>query len=78
MDNDLDIRTRMNELHPDLSNLVNKLVDFGGNTVHIPYDALNKRMFYEGVLYKNKNHRNQNPSQFLRNRNPHKTLWLAI
>ncbi len=54
MDNDLYIRKRLNELHPDLSNLVSKLVGFGGNTVNIPYDSLNKRIFLEGVIYKNK------------------------
>ncbi len=45
------IRTRMNELHPDLNHLVEKLVGYGGNTVHLPYDLMNKKIFYEGMTY---------------------------
>jgi len=53
MDNDMYIRTRMNELHPDLNHLVEKLVSYGGNTVNLPYDMMNKRIFDEGGTYWN-------------------------
>jgi hypothetical protein len=47
------LRMRLEELHPDLHNLVSKLIGMGGRYCNIPFDSLNKRIFDEGTVYIN-------------------------
>jgi hypothetical protein len=53
MNTDYYIRRMLLELHPDIQNLVSKLIGMSGRYANIPYDLLNMRICNEGTVYTN-------------------------